>query len=82
MILVDVEAPVMGKTYDFQIDGGIPVNIVARQMRDMICMKEQCDYCGNEDSLTLWDIRGERLMPGDKTADECGIITGMSLMLV
>ena len=46
MILVDVEVPVMGKTYDVQIDETVPVKEIAGQIRDMICLQEQCVFLG------------------------------------
>ena len=46
MILVDVEVPVMGKTYDVQIDETVPVKEIAGQIRDMICLQEQCGILG------------------------------------
>ena len=54
MILVDVEVPVMGKTYDVQIDETVPVKEIAGQIRDMICLQEQCGILGGQENLTLW----------------------------
>ena len=52
MILVDVEVPVMGKTYDVQIDETVPVKEIAGQIRDMICLQEQCGILGGQENLT------------------------------
>lgn len=82
MILIDLEVPVMKKKYDFQLDENIPIRDIAVQMRDMICLQEQCGMLGNTNPLTLWESEKKRLLPGNKTALECGVKTGDHLLLI
>ena len=70
MILVDVEVPVMGKTYDVQIDETVPVKEIAGQIRDMICLQEQCGILGGQENLTLWDVQRQQCLMGEHTAKE------------
>ena len=76
MILVDVEVPVMGKTYDVQIDETVPVKEIAGQIRDMICLQEQCGILGGQ------DVQRQQCLMGEHTAKEYEITTGTRLMLV
>jgi len=70
VILVDVEVPVMGKTYDVQIDETVPVKEIAGQIRDMICLQEQCGILGGQENLTLWDVQRQQCLMGEHTAKE------------
>lgn len=79
MILVDVEVPVMGKTYDVQIDETVPVKEIAGQIRDMICLQEQCGILGGQENLTLWDVQRQQCLMGEHTAKEYEITTGQGL---
>ena len=82
MILVDVEVTVMGKIYDVQLDETVQIKEIALQIRDMICLQEQCGILSAQESLTLWDMKKQSCLDDTKTAKECGITTGMHLMLV
>ena len=82
MILVDVEIPVMGVTYDFQIDENVKTADLAAELRDAICLQRQCGSVGAQNALTLWDADRRLRLPDDKTPHECGITTGMKLILV
>lgn len=82
MILVDIEVPVMGQTYDFQVDEYITLGAVIVEMKDMICTKEQCLSIGSEEELTLWDMERRVRLPLNRTAKECGLLTGAHLILV
>ena len=65
MIILEVEIPIMGKRYDFQIDEYVPLGEVKKEITDMICRKEQCPLQGNPDRLLVWKpggtLRGQEL---------------------
>ncbi len=82
MILVDVEVPVMGKTYDVQIDETVPVKEIAGQIRDMICWLEQCGILGGQEKSDFMGCPKTALPDGRHTAKEYEITTGTRLMLV
>lgn len=82
MILIDLEVPVMKKKYDFQIDENIPIQEIAVQMRDMICIQEQCGILGSTEDLTLWDKKRKRVLPRNATVLDCELKTGDSFLLI
>lgn len=82
MILVDVEVPAIGQTYNFQIDEHVKMEDLAVEIRDMICMQKQCACVGLENRLTLWDVQRQIELPGGADAQACGITTGSKLILV
>lgn len=82
MILVDIEVPVMGRTYDFQLDETMTAGAVTSRIASIICIQEQCLLPADGKSITLWDReRRMRLLP-EKTIAEQGIISGSRLLLV
>lgn len=82
MIIVDVDVPMLGKRYDFQIDENLPLGEVKGEITEMICRKEQCMLKGDAGRLLMWNAQiGKRLME-DKTAWEMGLVTGSRLLLV
>ena len=48
MLQVDIEVPVMGRTYEFLIDENLTVETVTVRVASAICIKEQCMSSGNE----------------------------------
>lgn len=82
MILVEIEVPVMEKTYDFQIDENSQIYKVIQEVENMICIKEQFPLGGNRGVATLWDAKSRQRIPMDKTAGEVGIKNGWKLIFV
>ena len=78
MVMVNIDVPVMGKSYDFQIEENVPLSDIVYQVRDTICLQEQCGIWGDGHDLTLREAR----LSLDRTAGEYGIRTGMRLILV
>lgn len=81
MIILEVEIPIMGKRYDFQIDEQVPLSEVKKEITDMICRKEQCPLQGNPDRLLVWKPDGT-LLGQELSAGECGLRTGDQIVLV
>ncbi len=42
MILVDLEAASMGRTYNFQLDEQVKIATLMEEITEMICQKEHC----------------------------------------
>lgn len=82
MIIVDVDVPVTGKKYDFQIDENVPLSDVKEEIVEMICRKEQCMLVGDEGRLLLWNAQNGQMLLEDKTAWEIGLVTGSKILLV
>ncbi|HIY30188.1 MAG TPA: hypothetical protein H9732_04720 [Candidatus Mediterraneibacter avicola] len=82
MLQVDIEVPVMGRTYEFLIDENLTVETVTVRVASAICIKEQCMSSGNEKNFMLWDKeRRIRLLP-EKTVSEMGVAAGSRLLLI
>ena len=82
MIIVDVEIPMLGKKYDFQIDEYAPLTEVKKEIVDMICRKEQCMVKGDVEKLLIWDKETGRCLLEYQTAQEVGLITGSRLLCI
>lgn len=82
MIIVDIEVPVMGKRYDFQIDEHVPLYEVKEEISEMICQKEQCPLSGNKDRILLWNAQNGRKLELERTAQENGLLTGSRILLI
>ena len=81
MIVVEVEIPMMGKQYDFQIDENTPLFEVKKEMVEMICRKEQCPLQGELKKLLVLQQGGYELRQ-ENSAQENGLCTGSHLVLV
>ena len=46
MIILEVEIPIMGKRYDFQIDEHVPLCEVKKEIAEMICRKNSAPFRG------------------------------------
>lgn len=82
MIIVDVEVPMMGKRYDFQIDENVPLCEVKEEITDMICRKEQSVLAGDKNRLLIWDAQSGKRLEEARTAWEEGLVTGSRILLV
>ncbi len=82
MIVIEVEAPMLGRFYDFQIDENVPVNEIIIDISDLICRREQCAMLGDEKELMLWDLHTCRQLDHGKTAVENGLQTGSRIMII
>ena len=80
MMIVEIEVPIMGKKYDFQIDENVPLNEVKDEVAEMICRKEQCPLKGNLRRLLIWTHDGRELSR-ERSAQENGIRTGSRMIL-
>lgn len=81
MIIVEIEVPIMGKRYDFQIDENVPLYEVKEEIVEMICRKEQCLLQGNLKRMQIWTQEGKELLQ-DRSAHENGLRTGSRIMAV
>lgn len=81
MIIVEIEVPIMGKKYDFQIDENVPLYEVKEEITEMICRKEQCPLQGDLRRMLIWTQAGKELSQ-EYSAQENGLRTGNQIMLV
>lgn len=81
MIIVEIEVPIMGKRYDFQIDENVPLYEVKEEITDMICRKEQCTLKGDLRRMLIWTQDGREISQ-ECSAQENGLRTGNQIMLI
>ena len=81
MIIVEVEVPVMGTKYDFQIDENVPVYEIKEEIAELICQKKQCKLRGDLHRMLVWTRDGRELCQ-EFTAHENCLRTGAQIMLV
>lgn len=81
MIIINVEIPIMGQSYDFQIDEKVPIFEVQGEIAEMICRRQQCRMDGLEYRLMLWDKKRSLMMRREGTALENGLETGSELLM-
>lgn len=82
MILVDVYVPSVEKTYDFQLNEAITVDVLIEEISEMIGQKEHSEVKGMVSGLILCEKSSRRVLNKNMTLAELGIITGNSLILV
>lgn len=81
MIIVNVEIPIMGQDYDFQIDENVPIYEVQEELTEMICRRQQCRLDGFERRLLLWDKKRGLMLRREESAFDNGLETGSELLM-
>lgn len=81
MIIVNVEIPIMGQDYDFQIDENVPIFEVQEELAEMICRRQQCKLDGFESRLLLWDKKRGLMLRREESAFDNGLETGSELLM-
>lgn len=82
MIMVDVFVPAVGKSYDFNLDEEVKINMIIEEISEMIAHKEQTEIVGDVEKLLLCDKDSQRILPSDQTLQDCMVSTGNKLILV
>lgn len=82
MIFVDVSVPSFDKVYDFNLDENVRIDVIIKEIVEMICQKEQCRLIGNINELVLGSFDGENILQNQKTLKQCGVRTGSRLILI
>lgn len=82
MILVDIWVPALDKSYDFQLDENLTIEVLLGEIGELICQKEQCQMKGNIVDLMLWNADNGMKLNGQVSLGESGIRSGDRLLLV
>jgi uncharacterized ubiquitin-like protein YukD len=82
LILVDINVPVVGKTYDFQLDENAYIYDLLEEISEMIATSEQMEMVRTDSQMMLCSYESHRILPQDMTLSECGIKTGNRLIFV
>lgn len=82
MILVDIDVPSVGQTYDFNLDENAKIQVIIEEIAEMISQKERTSLVGDPRDLMLCDRLNKRTLPKNVSLRECGVGNGGSMLLV
>ena len=82
MILVDLEAASMGRTYPVQQDEQETIASLMEEITEMICQKEHCSLTGDPERMCLCCKETQVILDREATLKEYGITNGMNLILL
>ncbi|HIT66477.1 MAG TPA: hypothetical protein IAB61_04435 [Candidatus Merdisoma merdipullorum] len=81
MILVDVEAPSLGRDYQFSLDENSPVELLLDEIVEMISQKEHCEIPEDKEQLCLCSRNRGKILSRKKTLAEQGV-TGADWLIL
>jgi len=82
MILVDVIVSATGRTYDFELEETVSVEVLIREMQEIVCQKEHRRFEEKAGALCLYSKDKEKRLLPDWTLRQCGIRSGETLILL
>lgn len=82
MVHVDIEVPVMGKIYEFNLNENVKILSVIEEIVHVIARMEKRNWKGQVEQLLLCNCTTQNILPNDKTLSECNVKDGVWLMLV
>lgn len=81
MIIIEVYAPSVDASYDFQVDENIKASDAVIDLCDLIARKNgSCRE--TELNVSLYDTADQRELDPENTLKDSGIVSGMKLLLV
>ncbi len=81
MILTDIQAPAVNRTYDFELDEEMPVKELTERIAEIIAEKEEMSY-DREDEMQLYAKSREKVLDGGRSLRQQGIKNGEKLYLI
>ena len=82
MILVDIEVPVNGRTYDFRMDENVYSADLIDEIGAMLVPVSESSESEKIKDMLLCDYAHCRILPLDSTLKQCGIRSGDRLVLL
>lgn len=82
MITVEVEVPSLGRRYDFELEETVPVEILIREMSEVISQREHCHYVAESGIMGLYVQEYQHKLGPGSTLEQNGIRSGQRLLLV
>ncbi|WP_294499189.1 EsaB/YukD family protein [uncultured Gemmiger sp.] len=81
MILVEVSVPALGHRYDFELEESAPVELVLREMVEVICQRERLQAYAQQPFALYGQDSATRLNPKG-TLLQNGVHNGQKLLLL
>lgn len=82
MIIAEIYAPSVDKTYEFKLNEDVAVSVVIDEITAVICQKEQCSVRGDKSVFLLFSCDSRQILSLNLSLYENGIQSGCRLMLV
>ncbi|BAL00627.1 hypothetical protein OBV_34280 [Oscillibacter valericigenes Sjm18-20] len=82
MILVEVYAPALGCSYDFELDQNATLRVLTEEIIEMLCRREKRAMPAQTELFSLGDMDGGTLLSRDGTLRAYGIGQGGQLLLI
>lgn len=82
MIIVEVLAISLGRTYEFKLNEDIATNVIVEEISSVICQKEQCAVKGERSDLLMALCDKNQILSPNLSLYENGVQSGDRLMLV
>lgn len=80
MIAVDIFAPYLGETYDFELDENVPLGALTEEIIEMICHKEKIAF-PKRGLCKLFDPERKKMFLDSDTLYDTGTHPGQRLIL-
>ncbi|MFT3952513.1 MAG: hypothetical protein QM689_11325 [Oscillospiraceae bacterium] len=82
MKIIEVYVSAVDRTYDFKLDENVPLYLLAEEICEMVCQKEQCNIQGDTNELLFYRNSSNGVASMHRTIHEIGIRTGEKLTLI
>ena len=82
MVSVEVNFPVIKKTYEFSLDEDVLISILIGEMTELIAQTKQTLLVDDTEQFTLCDLDRELILAQNGTLGAYNIKNGARLMLV
>lgn len=82
MILVDIYIPSLDEVFDFRIDETAKVTNVVQEISEMMCKKYKTELNEKSENFFLCSAKQGKVLGGESTLEENGIVNGDRLYMV
>lgn len=82
MIYVEIEVPILGNVYDFQLESKETIRVLLEEILSAIRRKEQCCLEAQNETFVLSYPEKAMLLHPEKRLKDYGIVTGSRLFLI
>lgn len=81
MILVNVYVPVIGQQFEFNLDENARINNLLMEMGEMMRQMQMEEDTVQQCDFVLSDLNQRRVLAGNRTLAEYGVMNGARLLL-
>lgn len=82
MIVVEVSVPALGHQYDFELEESARVEVLIREMVEVICQKERLQAFEEGQPFSLYSTEGRARLDPNGTLAQNGVKAGQQLLLL